>query len=87
MGSAEGGVMSFARSKAKIYADDEVKVRFGADIATLVAGVDANGQTTPGVVTGGPADKAGIGLNLLNLLPHAVRRRQASERRPSLAAG
>src|SRR6476620_4477078 len=28
MGGAEGGVMSFARSKAKIYADDEVKVRF-----------------------------------------------------------
>jgi cell division protease FtsH len=35
MGSAEGGVMSFARSRAKIYADDEVKVRF-----TDVAGVD-----------------------------------------------
>jgi cell division protease FtsH len=35
MGSAEGGVMSFGRSKAKIYADDEVKVRF-----TDVAGVD-----------------------------------------------
>jgi cell division protease FtsH len=35
MGSAEGGVMSFARSRGKIYADDEVKVRF-AD----VAGVD-----------------------------------------------
>jgi len=35
MGGAEGGVMSFARSKAKIYADDDVKVRF-AD----VAGVD-----------------------------------------------
>ena len=35
MSGAEGGVMSFARSKAKIYADDEVKVRF-AD----VAGVD-----------------------------------------------
>ena len=29
MGSAEGGVMSFARSRAKIYADDDVKVRFG----------------------------------------------------------
>jgi cell division protease FtsH len=28
MSGAEGGVMSFARSKAKIYADDEVKVRF-----------------------------------------------------------
>jgi cell division protease FtsH len=35
MGGAEGGVMSFARSRAKIYADDEVQVRF-AD----VAGVD-----------------------------------------------
>jgi cell division protease FtsH len=35
MGGAEGGVMSFARSKGKIYADDEVKVRFGD-----VAGVD-----------------------------------------------
>ena len=29
MGGAEGGVMSFARSKAKIYADDDVKVSFG----------------------------------------------------------
>jgi cell division protease FtsH len=35
MGGAEGGVMSFARSRAKIYADDEVKVRFSD-----VAGVD-----------------------------------------------
>ena len=35
MGNAEGGVMSFARSRAKIYAEDEVKVRF-----TDVAGVD-----------------------------------------------
>jgi cell division protease FtsH len=35
MGGAEGGVMSFARSKAKVYADDDVKVRFGD-----VAGVD-----------------------------------------------
>ncbi len=35
LGGAEGGVMSFARSKAKIYADDEVKVRFSD-----VAGVD-----------------------------------------------
>jgi cell division protease FtsH len=35
MGSAEGGIMSFARSRAKIYADDDVKVMF-AD----VAGVD-----------------------------------------------
>jgi cell division protease FtsH len=32
MSGAEGGVMSFARSKAKIYADDEVKVRF-SDVA------------------------------------------------------
>jgi cell division protease FtsH len=35
MSGAEGGVMSFARSRGKIYADDEVKVRF-----TDVAGVD-----------------------------------------------
>jgi len=35
MGGAEGGVMSFARSRAKIYSDDDVKVRFGD-----VAGVD-----------------------------------------------
>ena len=35
MGGAEGGVMSFARSRAKVYADDDVKVRFGD-----VAGVD-----------------------------------------------
>lgn len=35
MGSAEGGVMSFARSRAKVFADDEVAVRF-----TDVAGVD-----------------------------------------------
>ena len=35
MGNAEGGVMSFARSRAKIYAEDEVKVRFSD-----VAGVD-----------------------------------------------
>jgi cell division protease FtsH len=35
MGGAEGGIMSFARSRAKVYADDDVKVRF-AD----VAGVD-----------------------------------------------
>ncbi|MEO5898417.1 MAG: ATP-dependent zinc metalloprotease FtsH [Vicinamibacterales bacterium] len=35
MGGAEGGVMSFARSKAKVYSDDDVTVRF-AD----VAGVD-----------------------------------------------
>ena len=35
MGGAEGGIMSFARSRAKIFADDDVKVSF-AD----VAGVD-----------------------------------------------
>ena len=35
MGGAEGGIMSFARSRAKIYVEDEVKVKF-AD----VAGVD-----------------------------------------------
>jgi cell division protease FtsH len=35
MSGAEGGVMSFARSRAKVYAEDTVKVRF-AD----VAGVD-----------------------------------------------
>ena len=35
MSGAEGGVMSFARSRAKIYADDEVKTRF-----IDVAGVD-----------------------------------------------
>jgi cell division protease FtsH len=35
MSGAEGGVMSFARSRAKIYAEDDVKVRFGD-----VAGVD-----------------------------------------------
>ena len=32
MSGAEGGVMSFAKSRAKIYADDEVKVRF-SDVA------------------------------------------------------
>src|SRR5437588_1637918 len=35
MSGAEGGVMSFARSRAKIYADDDVKVSFDD-----VAGVD-----------------------------------------------
>jgi cell division protease FtsH len=35
MGGAEGGVMSFARSRAKIYAEDDVKVKF-----LDVAGVD-----------------------------------------------
>ncbi len=32
MGGAEGGIMSFARSRAKVYVDDEVKVTF-ADVA------------------------------------------------------
>jgi cell division protease FtsH len=35
MGGAEGGIMSFARSRAKIYAEDDVKVTFSD-----VAGVD-----------------------------------------------
>jgi cell division protease FtsH len=35
LGGAEGGVMSFARSKAKVYAEDDVPVRF-----VDVAGVD-----------------------------------------------
>jgi len=39
MGGAEGGVMSFARSRAKIYAEDDVKTTF-AD----VAGVDEAAQ-------------------------------------------
>jgi cell division protease FtsH len=39
IGGAEGGVMSFARSKAKIYSDDDVKVSFQD-----VAGVDEAAQ-------------------------------------------
>ncbi len=35
MGGAEGGIMSFARSRAKIYADDDVKTSFND-----VAGID-----------------------------------------------
>jgi cell division protease FtsH len=35
MGGTEGGIMSFARSRGKIYAEDDVKVTFGD-----VAGVD-----------------------------------------------
>jgi cell division protease FtsH len=35
MGGAEGGIMSFARSRAKVYVDDDVKVGFSD-----VAGVD-----------------------------------------------
>jgi len=45
IGGAEGGVMSFARSKAKIYAEDDVKVTF-AD----VAGVDEAAQELREVV-------------------------------------
>ena len=39
MGGAEGGIMSFARSKAKIYSDDDVKITFQD-----VAGVDEAAQ-------------------------------------------
>jgi cell division protease FtsH len=39
MGGAEGGVMSFARSRAKIYAEDDVKTTFND-----VAGVDEAAQ-------------------------------------------
>jgi cell division protease FtsH len=39
LGGAEGGVMSFARSKAKIYAEDDVKTTFQD-----VAGVDEAAQ-------------------------------------------
>jgi len=42
MGGAEGGVMSFARSRAKIYADDDVKVRFG-DVAAIDSELKALG--------------------------------------------
>ena len=45
MGGAEGGVMSFARSSAKIYAEDDVKVSF-AD----VAGVDEAEQELQEIV-------------------------------------
>src|SRR5688500_16262659 len=45
MSSAEGGVMSFARSKAKAYAEDDVKVSF-AD----VAGVDEAEQELKEIV-------------------------------------
>jgi cell division protease FtsH len=45
IGGAEGGVMSFARSKAKIYSEDDVKVTF-AD----VAGVDEAAQELREVV-------------------------------------
>jgi cell division protease FtsH len=39
MGGAEGGVMSFARSRAKIYAEDDVKVNFG-DVAGVEEAAD-----------------------------------------------
>ncbi len=39
MGGAEGGIMSFARSKAKIYSEDDVKTTFQD-----VAGVDEAAQ-------------------------------------------
>jgi cell division protease FtsH len=39
MSGAEGGVMSFARSRAKIYADDEVKVGF-SDVAGVEEAVN-----------------------------------------------
>jgi cell division protease FtsH len=39
IGGAEGGVMSFARSKARIFSEDDVKVSFGD-----VAGVDEAAQ-------------------------------------------
>jgi len=45
MGGAEGGVMSFARSKAKVFAEDDVKVSF-AD----VAGVDEAEQELKEIV-------------------------------------
>jgi cell division protease FtsH len=45
MGGAEGGVMSFARSKAKMFAEDDVKVSF-AD----VAGVDEAEQELKEIV-------------------------------------
>jgi cell division protease FtsH len=45
MSGAEGGVMSFARSKAKVFADDDVKVSF-AD----VAGVDEAEQELKEIV-------------------------------------
>jgi cell division protease FtsH len=45
IGGAEGGVMSFARSKAKIYAEDDVKVSFSD-----VAGVDEAAQELREVV-------------------------------------
>ena len=45
MGGAEGGVMSFARSKHRVFAEDDVKVSF-AD----VAGVDEAEQELKEIV-------------------------------------
>src|SRR5678810_1460301 len=45
MGSAEGGVMSFARSKQRVFSEDDVKVSF-AD----VAGVDEAEQELKEIV-------------------------------------
>jgi len=45
IGSAEGGVMSFARSKHRVFADDDVKVSFGD-----VAGVDEAEQELKEIV-------------------------------------
>jgi cell division protease FtsH len=39
MGGAEGGIMSFARSRAKIYAEDDVKVSF-SDVAGVEEAAD-----------------------------------------------
>ncbi len=39
MGGAEGGIMSFAKSRAKIYAEDDVKVTFN-DVAGVDEAVD-----------------------------------------------
>jgi cell division protease FtsH len=39
MGGAEGGIMSFARSRAKIFADDDVKVSF-SDVAGVEEAAD-----------------------------------------------
>ena len=45
IGGAEGGVMSFARSKHRVFADDDVKVSFGD-----VAGVDEAEQELKEIV-------------------------------------
>ncbi|MGC4083424.1 MAG: hypothetical protein QM736_15270, partial [Vicinamibacterales bacterium] len=71
MSGAEGGVMSFARSRAKVFADDEVKVRF-AD----VAGVDeAREETARG--GGVPEDSQGS-TNIGGRIPEGVLLRRPS---------